>query len=95
MNDFNRLFTSNELKEILREELEVFKKFVAAQGTEPHSPWMSTTEVLELLKIGRTTLYNRVKSGKIAAFRDPESNRTYYSRAQIDEYLTSCQIPHK
>ena len=89
MSEYNQLFTIKQLREAISAELEVLKLILLQHQSGESSDWMSTTEVMELLKIGRTTLHNRVKRGKITAYRDPEANRTYYSRKQVDAYIQS------
>lgn len=58
---------------------------------KPEIDLLSTAEILDLTHppIGRTTLYNWTKAGKVKAFK--VGKRVYYSKANILEFLTSIQ----
>ena len=84
-------YSETEFKELLRSELELVRMQLTEAFSQGTSEWMTTTEVLDFLKIGRTTLHNKVSQGKIPVYRDPEGNKCYYNRLEIENYLRAHQ----
>ncbi len=78
----------NALKNSLIPELEekLSKQFQPKQPTE----YLTRSEVCELLKIDRSTLWRWTKNGTLTAFG--VQNRVYYKRSEIDDYINQNKL---
>lgn len=52
----------------------------------------SLRETCQILKIGRTKLWKLMKEGEIKSFKYPESNRVYFKKEAIEEFLNTKTI---
>lgn len=76
---------SKEQYDYLLEQIELILKKLNYDSFERESKWMSTEETMELLNIGRTTLWNYQKDGKIKAHRI--GRKLHFNREDIENLL--------
>ena len=71
------------------EEILMHKK----ETWEPEKQWLSTKETIELSKISRTTIHNKIKNGLFPA-AIKIGKKSVWNKAEIEQWLTENKYQH-
>lgn len=79
--------TPDELREIIREELEVVLRKIDTKIEDPASDVLSIEKAAELLKLSKTTIYGLVNRRSIP--HSKKGKRLYFSKDDLIEWMKS------
>jgi response regulator of citrate/malate metabolism len=87
MQQFITALSQEDLVKLIEQAVDQSVLKSLKPGLDSEEVIMSTTEVLEMLGISRTTLHNYVKQDVVKCFKLGEDGKSYYHRVQIQEAL--------